>query len=54
MQFTSMMMIFALVAAGGLIGMLAIDLITTFEAEAKGCQPNSLGFNAAQGRCFHP
>jgi hypothetical protein len=49
-----MMIIFALVAAGGLIGVLAVDIVTTFEAEAKGCAGGSTGFNAAKGRCFHP
>lgn len=50
--------LFALVAAFGLVMVVAFDIImTTQEADAvkpptQGCR-NSLAFNASQGRCFH-
>ena len=45
-------MVFALVAALGLVSVVAVDIIMSAqEAEAKGCK-NSVAFNASQGRCF--
>jgi hypothetical protein len=45
-------MVFALVAALGLVSVVAVDImLTTQEAEAAGCK-NSVAFNASQGRCF--
>jgi hypothetical protein len=41
-------------AALGLVTVVAVDItLTAQEAEAKGCQHNSIAFNASQGRC-HP
>jgi hypothetical protein len=38
----------------GLFGVAAIEIISVSqEAEAKGC-PNSIAFNASQGRCIQP
>jgi hypothetical protein len=44
--------IFALIAALGLVTVVAVDIILTAqEAEAIGCK-NSRAFNASQGRCL--
>ncbi|MGE5684613.1 MAG: hypothetical protein ACM3ZS_05655 [Nitrososphaerota archaeon] len=44
----------AIVAAVGLLGVVAIDIVTPpQEAEAKGCR-TSLAANASQGRCVQP
>ena len=50
--------IFAIIAALGLIGIIAVESITMpqQQAEARGCTSGgagSLAFNASQGRCFH-
>lgn len=44
--------IFAIVAALGLVAVIAVETITIAqEAEARGCN-RSVPFNASQGRCF--
>ena len=49
-----MLVIFALVAALGLVTVVAVDVLLTMqEAEARGCQ-TSQAFNASKGRCFRP
>jgi hypothetical protein len=49
------LVIFALVAALGLVTVVAVDVILTMqEAEARGCPATRPGFNASQGRCFKP
>jgi hypothetical protein len=49
---SSIIMVFALVAALGLVSVVAVDImLTTQEAEAKGCT-SSLAVNASKGRCF--
>ena len=46
------LVIFALVAALGLVTVVAVDIILSMqEAEAGGCQ-TSQAFNASQGRCL--
>jgi hypothetical protein len=46
--------IFAILVALGLVAIVAVDiLLTTQEAEAKGCR-NSIAANASQGRCISP
>lgn len=46
--------IIAIVMAIGVVGVVAVDMITNLQtAEAKGC-PNSVAINASQGRCFKP
>jgi hypothetical protein len=46
--------IFAILAAFGLVPVVAVDIVlTTQVAEAKGC-PNSIAANASQGRCVNP
>ena len=51
------LVIFALVAALGVLSVEVVDLMLFLEAEARGCiNPNapgggSLAFNASQGRC---
>jgi hypothetical protein len=46
--------LFALVAALGLVTVVAVDIILAAqEAEARGCN-RSVAFNASKGRCFHP
>ena len=45
-------MLFALVAAFGLVMVVAVDIILTAqEAEARGCN-RSVAANASQGRCI--
>ena len=52
METNSTLVIFAIIAALGLVTVVAVDIIlTSQEAEAKGCT-SSLAFNASQGRCF--
>jgi hypothetical protein len=49
------MVIFAILAAFGLITVVAVDIVLTGqEAEAKGCTPFGTGYNASQGRCIKP
>jgi hypothetical protein len=49
-----MFAIIAIVMAMGLVGVVAVDMITDLQnAEAKGC-PNSVAINASQDRCFNP
>jgi hypothetical protein len=46
------LVIFALVAALGLVTVVAVDIILSMqEAEAAGCR-TSQAFNASKGRCF--
>jgi hypothetical protein len=50
----SNIVLFAVVAALGLVTAVAVDIVLTAqEAEAKGCR-TSTAFNASKGRCFHP
>ena len=57
MNIESTIVLFAVVAALGLVTVVAVDVILTIQevnAEpppTKGCR-NSLAFNASQGRCF--
>ena len=52
MNIESTIVLFAVVAALGLVTVVAVDIIlTTQEAEAKGCR-NSVAVNASQGRCI--
>jgi hypothetical protein len=49
---TTTLAIFAIVAAMGLIGVVAIAIMSVPEdVEAHGCN-RSVPFNASQGRCF--
>jgi hypothetical protein len=44
--------IFALIAAMGLVTVVAVDIVLTMQAaEAAGCR-TSVAFNASKGRCF--
>jgi hypothetical protein len=48
--------IFAIVAALGVLGVIAVESISepVQQAYAKGCPPNGVAFNASKGSCFHP
>jgi hypothetical protein len=49
---SSIIMVFAVVAALGLVSVVAVDImLTTQDAEAAGCK-NGVAFNASKGRCF--
>ena len=49
---TQTLVIFALIAAMGLVTVVAVDImLTAQEAEAKGCKI-SQAVNASKGRCF--
>jgi hypothetical protein len=51
----STIVLFAVVAALGLVTVVAVDIILTAqEAEAKGCPLTSPGANASKLRCVHP
>jgi hypothetical protein len=51
----STLVIFALIAALGLVTVVAVDIILTAqEAEAKGCLPGGTGSNASKGKCIKP
>ena len=51
---TTALTIFAVMAAMGIIGVVAIEVFSTpQEATARGCK-SGVPFNASQGRCFHP
>jgi hypothetical protein len=55
MNIESTMVLFALVAALGLVSVVAVDIILTAqEAEAKGCLPGGTGSNASKGKCIKP
>ena len=52
METNSTLVIFAIIAALGLVTVVAVDImLTTQEAEAKGCR-TSVGANASKGRCI--
>jgi hypothetical protein len=52
METNSTLVIFAIIAALGLVTVVAVDIIfTAQEAEAKGCKPSGTGANASLGRC---
>jgi hypothetical protein len=51
----STLVIFALIAALGLVTVVAVDfIILQQEAEAKGCTPGLTGSNASKGKCIKP
>jgi hypothetical protein len=55
MNMQKTLVIFALVTVLGLVAVETVDLIISMqEAEAKGCPPGGVAFNAAKGRCFRP
>jgi hypothetical protein len=51
MNTEAMIAIFALVAALGLLGVIAVDAFTIQKVDAAGCR-TSIAFNASKGRCF--
>ena len=54
METNSTLVIFAIIAALGLVTVVAVDIMLTVqEAEAKGCN-RSVAANASQGRCVNP
>ena len=51
---TTTLAIFAVFAVMGLVGVAGVTIVWIIQdAEAKGCGTTP-GFNASQGRCFHP
>jgi hypothetical protein len=46
------LMIFALIAALGVLSVQVVDVITFLQAEAAGCR-TSVAVNASKGRCIH-
>ena len=53
MKTNSTLVIFAGIAALGLVTVLAVNImLTAQEAEARGCSPNSIAANASLGRCI--
>ena len=54
METNSTLVIFAIIAALGLVTVVAVDILLTMqEAEAKGCR-TSQAVNASKGRCIQP
>jgi hypothetical protein len=52
MNVDTVVVVFALAAIFGLVGVIVVDImLTTQEAEARGCN-RSVAFNASKGRCF--
>ena len=51
MNTEAMIAIFALAAALGLLGVIAVDAFTIQNVDARGCN-NGAAYNASQGRCF--
>jgi hypothetical protein len=50
---TTTLAVFAVIEMLGLVGVVAVTIMSVPEdAEAK-CVPRGLAFNASQGRCFH-
>jgi hypothetical protein len=45
---TTILAIFTVVAAMGLVGVMAVQILS----EARGCR-NGIAVNASQGRCLH-
>jgi hypothetical protein len=55
MNIESTIVLFAVVAALGLVTVVAVDVILTAqEAEAKGCPVGTPAPNASKTRCFRP
>jgi hypothetical protein len=55
MNVETVVLLFAIAAIFGLVGLVAVDImLTTQEAEAKGCSGGGTGFNASKGKCFKP
>jgi hypothetical protein len=53
MNIEATMLLFAVVAALGLVGVVVVDImLTAQEAEARGCH-SGVAFNASRGRCLH-
>lgn len=49
----TMLALMAIVAKMGLVGLVAVDLLTELQnAEAKGCSIDSPAFNASRSRCI--
>jgi hypothetical protein len=55
MEVTTTLALFAIVAAMGLIGVVAIEImLVTENAEARGCPVGTPAANASKTRCFRP
>ena len=54
MNVETTVVLFALMAVLGLVTVVAVDImLTSQEAEARGCSGTSPALNASKGRCFH-
>ena len=51
MNTNAAIVMFALVAAFSLLGVIAVDSFTLPKVDARGCT-NGMAFNASKGRCF--
>jgi hypothetical protein len=51
MNTNAAIIVFALVAALGLLGVIVIDSFTLPKVDAAGCT-NGMAFNASKGQCF--
>jgi hypothetical protein len=51
---TTSRVIIAIVIALGLLGVVAVTIVTIQIAEARGCSGTTPAANASKGRCFRP
>jgi hypothetical protein len=55
METNSTLVIFAIIAALGLVTVVAVDIMFTIqEAEAKGCRTSRVAYNSSQTKCAKP
>jgi hypothetical protein len=57
MNTETMLTIFAIVAALGLVTVVAVEVLSIAQEAEAGCERGaaaSQAFNASKGRCFHP
>jgi hypothetical protein len=55
MNVETVVVLFAIATIFGLVGVVVIDsILTTQEAEARGCPVSSPAANASKTRCFRP
>jgi hypothetical protein len=51
METNSTLVIFALVAALGLVAVVAFDIMLSEQYAEARCRPGGIGYNASKGRC---
>ena len=54
METQTVIVLFALVAAVGLVTVVVVDIILTAQEAEAACRAGGTGFNASRGKCFKP